>query len=224
MRMTRATLATADAPPRTQSAPPAKRSAEWQQARERERGAESMAEEGFAALAPLHTAAMLRVAAALVGWADAEDAAQEALTRAWQAWPSLRDIGAVRPWLLQITVNVCRQWQRGGFGRRIRATQPLPEEDDGKALALLDADLGASDHTGSLDLRAAVNALDPELRMLVALRYYGGMDSTEIGLALNTPPATVRTRLRRALGMLRDTLSAGDVPITRQPEGDPHVR
>ncbi len=163
-------------------------------------------DESFAALAPPHTAAMLRVAAALVGLADAEDAAQEALTRAWQAWPTLRDPSALRPWLLQITVNVCRQWQRGGFGRRLRATLPLPEGENA-ALALLDADLGASDHTGSLDLRAAVNALDPVLRIVVALRYYGGMDATEIGAALDAPPATIRTRLRRALALLRDQLS-----------------
>jgi DNA-directed RNA polymerase specialized sigma24 family protein len=39
----------------------------------------------------------LRVAAALVGTADAEDAAQEAILRAWQAWPTLRDTQLVRP-------------------------------------------------------------------------------------------------------------------------------
>jgi RNA polymerase sigma factor (sigma-70 family) len=180
-----------------------------------ERGARTMAEAGdFAVVAPQHTAAMLRVAAALVGRADAEDAAQEALTHAWQAWETLRDPGAVRPWLLRITVNVCRHWQRGGFGRRVRTTEPLPEDDEG--LALLDADLGTSDHTGSLDLRAAVNALELELRMLVALRYYGGMDASEIGLALHTPPATIRTRLRRALALLRDALGVSAPPGTRR--------
>jgi RNA polymerase sigma-70 factor, ECF subfamily len=187
-----------------------------------ERGARTMAEAGdFAVVAPQHTAAMLRVAAALVGRADAEDAAQEALTRAWQAWETLRDPAAVRPWLLRITVNVCRQWQRGGFGRRVRTSQPLPDDDD-EILALLDADLGTSDHTGSLDLRAAVNALEPALRLIVALRYYGGMDATEIGLALSTPPATIRTRLRRALAILRDTLGASAPPAIRHPEEDFH--
>ena len=183
-----------------------------------------MAEAGdFAEVAPRHTAAMLRVAAALVGRADAEDAAQEALTRAWQAWETLRDPDAVRPWLLRITVNVCRQWQRGGFGRRVRATEPLPEdEEEYGPLALLDADLGTSDHTGSLDLRAAINGLESELRTIVALRYYGGMDATEIGLALNTPPATVRTRLRRAVALLRDGLGASAPHHLRQPEEDPH--
>jgi RNA polymerase sigma-70 factor, ECF subfamily len=39
--------------------------------------------ERFAALVAPHTGAMARMAAALVGLADAEDAAQEALVRAW---------------------------------------------------------------------------------------------------------------------------------------------
>ena len=42
----------------------------------------------------LHAAAVLRVATALVGHDDAEDAAQEALTRASCAWATLRDTDA----------------------------------------------------------------------------------------------------------------------------------
>src|SRR6185437_1290840 len=56
----------------------------------RDGGARRMEHENFAALVAPHTAAMARVPAALVGIADAEDAAQEALLRAWRGWPSLR--------------------------------------------------------------------------------------------------------------------------------------
>jgi RNA polymerase sigma factor (sigma-70 family) len=111
--------------------------------------------------------------------------------------------------LLKITVNVCNQWRRGGFGRRERLTVPLPEDGD-VAYALLDTDLGTSDLTGSLDLRNAINALDAELRLIVMLRYYGGMDASEIGAVLGAPSATVRTRLRRALTLLRERLGVVD--------------
>ena len=160
----------------------------------------------FARLVPAHTPAMLRAAAALVGMADAEDATQEAVVRAWQAWSTLRDEAALRGWLLTITVNVCRQWRRGGFGRRLRLMEPLPAEDS-RLLAHIESDPGASDHTGALDLRAAVNALPDDLRLVVVLRYYGGMDATEAGAALGIPSSTVRTRLRRALLTLRDRIS-----------------
>ncbi len=173
--------------------------------------------ESFATCVPLYTRSMLSAAAALVGVADAEDATQEAIMRAWQAWPTLRDVGAARAWLLRITVNVCRQWQRGGFGKEHRLTQPLPNDSDigsnpspanklVEALGVFGADPGTSDFTGALDLREAINRLDVNNRVVIMLRYYAEMDATEIGQALGMPPATVRTRLRRALEALRTQL------------------
>lgn len=180
-------------------------------------------EERFATLVPPLTPAMLRVAAALLGTADAEDATQEAVTRAWQSWSALRDANALRPWLLRITVNVCRQWHRGRFGTRRRMTEPLPDEET-EAFALLGADPGASDAAAALDLRQAVNALPDDLRLVVVLRYYGGMDATEVGAALGIPPATVRTRLKRALATLRNRMHvSGEQPVVRHGEGGSHV-
>lgn len=177
-------------------------------------------EDGFAALLPQHASAVLRVAAGLVGAADAEDVAQEAILRAWQAWPTLRDAAAFRPWLLRITVNICRDWQRGRFGTRRRLTEPL-QDDDSQMLAVLGDDPGASDHAAALDLRRAINRLDEDLRLIVVLRYYSGMDATEVGAILGIPSATVRTRLRRALRVLREQLG-GDAPSAPHGEGDVH--
>lgn len=180
----------------------------------------------FVAIVPAHAAAMLRVAAALIGPTEAEDAVQEAAMRAWQAWATLRDVRAARPWLLQITVNVCRQWRRGVKGRAQAQAQPLP--DDGMTLlALLDTELGASDHTSALDLRAAISALPVGLRVVVVLRYYAGLDATEIGDALGIPPGTVRSRLHRALEQLRERLTPpnthpASLPATR-PTAEGHA-
>lgn len=155
--------------------------------------------ESFATLVAPHTATMARVAAALVGMADAEDAAQEALLRAWRGWPALRDAGAVHTWLLRITVNVCRNWQMGHFGASRRRVAPLALADH----------LTTPAHDGdadALDLRQAVMALPDDLRRVVALRFYAGMDSTQMGAVLDAPAATIRTRLRRALELLRRDL------------------
>src|SRR3984893_17651080 len=38
---------------------------------------------------------------------SAKDAVQNALIQAWQHLPSLRETGALRPWLLRIVVNQC---------------------------------------------------------------------------------------------------------------------
>ncbi len=170
--------------------------------------------ESFAMLTPLHTSAMLRVAVALVGAADAEDATQEAIVRAWQAWDDLRELESLRPWLLRITVNVCRQWYRGNFGTRRRMTARLPDEGS-ECIALLDDDPG--DRVAALDLRRAINSLNDDMRLVVVLRYYGGMDASEIGATLGVQATTIRTRLRRALLVLRQYLrDSGEMPAIRR--------
>jgi len=205
---------------------------------ERSTGGDSVeadARDRFIALLPNHADAMLRVAAALVGTADAEDAAQEAILRAWQAWPTLREQGAIRAWLLRITVNVCRDWRRGRFGTRQRLTESLSASayegaevgaSVGASFATPGADPGASDYAAALDLRSALRTLDDDLRAIVALRYYAGMDATMVGAALGIPPATVRTRLRRALALLRDRLGQSaappDLPDTPTSPDSPH--
>ncbi len=161
----------------------------------------------FCALLDAHAATLTRIAAALVGMSDAEDATQEAVVRAWRAWPALRERASARAWLISITINVCRDWLRGRFGAHRRLTESLAGAgDEPRPIAQLDADPGASDHAAALDLRHAITTLDDDLRTVVALRYYVGMDSTTIGAALGMPAATVRTRLRRALSQLRERL------------------
>ena len=164
--------------------------------------------ERFAPLVTPHTATMTRMAAALVGIPDAEDAAQEALMRAWRAWPGLREADSTRAWLMQITVNVCRTWRarRQNHGELDYLDTMIPAE------GVASITLGASDHITALDLRQALLTLSADLRQIIALRFYIGMDSTEIGELLSESPATVRTRLRRAIIQLRRAL--GDGPQT----------
>jgi RNA polymerase sigma-70 factor (ECF subfamily) len=176
--------------------------------------------ERYIALVQPHLGAVLHLATALVGSADAEDAAQEAVLRGMQAWPALRDERALKSWLLRITYNVCIDLKRGRFGTHQQRTQPLPEADDEAIVAPLSGNLGGSEHAAALDLRAAINALDGGLRAVVVLRYYAGMDATAIGTLLHLPPATVRTRLRRALALLRLDLHPEDsLPHMRTEKG-----
>jgi RNA polymerase sigma-70 factor (ECF subfamily) len=175
---------------------------------------------------------MLHVATALIGPADAEDAAQEALLRGMRSWRTLREVGALRAWLLRITYNVCADWRRGRFGTERQLTQPLPTDDDQLALTLFGEGPGSSDHAAALDLRAAISQLDAGLRVVVALRYYASVDATDIGVMLHLPASTVRTRLRRALALLRSDLSllsrSGEVATAQeeppsQPSAQPAV-
>lgn len=166
--------------------------------------------ERFASLVAPHTATITRIAAALVGIADAEDVAQEALMRAWRAWPTLREADSTRAWLMQITVNVCRTWRARGLGIRPDAgaldqlhTAVSLEDIPSVAESATDH---IAEHINALDLRQALMTLSADLRQIIVLRFYVGMDSTEIGALLSMTPATVRTRIRRAVIQLRRAL------------------
>jgi DNA-directed RNA polymerase specialized sigma24 family protein len=91
-------------------------------------------------------------------------------------------------------------------------------------IATLASDPGSSDHTAALDIFQAINRLNAEYRTVIVLRYFAGMDATEVGAALALPSGTVRTRLRRALALLRNQLTAsGDLPSSLSRKRDTYV-
>jgi RNA polymerase sigma-70 factor, ECF subfamily len=163
-------------------------------------------EASFDSLTTPHIPTMVRIAAVLVGQAYAEDAVQEALLRAWQARETLRTSSAIRPWLLRITVNLCHDWQRGRFGLEGKMTEPLDVATNIARLASFANDPGSTNHAAFLDLRREIDRLPDEYRLIIVLRYYVGLDASEIGAALQLPSPTVRTRLRRGLDRLRQQL------------------
>lgn len=152
---------------------------------------------------------MVYLAIALIGAADAEDAVQEALIRAWQAASTLREGETVRAWLLTITANMCHDWLRGRHGTRTRLTISLPDSSEEASIlaASTDSDPGSNLFAEAFDLRQMVDLLEEDLREIVVLRYYVEMNATEIGAVLGLPSSTIRTRLQRALAQLRTSVS-----------------
>jgi RNA polymerase sigma-70 factor (ECF subfamily) len=152
----------------------------------------------IAALVTEHLASMRAVAVCLLGpGADADDVVQDAAVVALTRIDSLRDPTALRPWLLGIVRNLCRQSlarRRGdiedGALERLRDWQ----FDPGEVLARqVDNDL----------VWAAVNGLSEPLRHVIVLRYLTRASSYEaIAAVLDLPVGTVRSRLNQARGLL----------------------
>ena len=65
------------------------------------------------------------------------------------------------------------------------------------------------DFAGRLAMELLLAELPESLRIPVELKYYGAMNATEIGKAMNLPAATVRTRLRTAMLHLRKNFKGG---------------
>jgi RNA polymerase sigma-70 factor (ECF subfamily) len=128
---------------------------------------------------------------------EAEDLVQEALVCAYLALPQLR-AGACWPaWLMRIVRNLCHDALRQ---RRVRRTEPLPEEwlDDRpspewQALAAEQRRLVCQ----------AISTLPERLLTPLLMHYISGRTYAEIALALNVPHSTVVGRLAGALRHLR---------------------
>ena len=172
--------------------------------------------EAFAELVSLFSARVFNVALRFTGdRAEAEDLTQEAFLRAFAALPRSRAELPFRPWLLQIAVNLCRDWARH---KRTLAFSDLGEAGDDTADAGADglADPQplppqvAETHEQLADLRRAVMALPPGLRLIVTLRYNEELSYEQIGQLLNMPAATVGTSLLRARRRLRAALEQSE--------------
>ena len=61
----------------------------------------------------------------------------------------------------------------------------------------------AGDFVDSIAIEELLHKLPENLFHIVSLRYFGGMNATEIGDFKNIAPATVRSQLRAALNILR---------------------
>jgi RNA polymerase sigma-70 factor (ECF subfamily) len=154
----------------------------------------------FSRIVAAHHADMARVAYVVTGGDQdlADDAVQAAWTIAWRKLGSLRDPDRLKPWLISVAANEARQLCR----RQRRAA--LVEID----LATPDpAGRDPADRTGELDLEQAMGHLSVEDRVLLALRYEAGLDSSEIGALARRPAATIRWQLARLLARLRKELT-----------------
>lgn len=152
----------------------------------------------FVQLAEAEVAAAYRVAGFLLHDADeAQDATQEALLRAWRAWPGLRERARFSAWFGQILVNTCRNRLRDRHGVR---WVPLDDEtaDAPTSIDPFRAAI-ARDELGRLVAR-----LSRDHQIVIALRFWGDYSLQEISDRLEVPLGTVKSRLHNAIEALRE--------------------
>lgn len=129
---------------------------------------------------------------------DAEDVAQEALSKAFLELHKLRDPAKLGWWLRKINRCQALELRR----KRLRA------REERLATGQVDA-LRAPEPKRPPEADAVVRAVDqlPEhFREVVVLKYWEKLGNEEIAVRLNIAPVTVRTRLARADGLLARAL------------------
>jgi RNA polymerase sigma factor (sigma-70 family) len=146
-----------------------------------------------------HTDWLQSLARALVGDA-ADDVVQQTFEVALTKPP--QQAGPLRPWLGGVARNIAKMTTRGRVRREARelavpvpAEVPTPEE------------LVARVQMQQRVARIVLELHEP-LRATLLLRFFEGLDASEIARAQGIPASTVRSRLKDALDRVRATLDA----------------
>ena len=145
-----------------------------------------------------HKRAVYRTARRLLGsHEDADEAAQIAFVRAWQALSGFRGESSLRTWLVRIVLNVSKS---------LRAKAPRLDGLEGQE-QLADTRAGSDDLLRRRELRArvrrAVDRLPPRQREVVILKVFSEMTHREVAQILGLSEGGVKAHLHQAVSNLR---------------------
>ncbi|MDK2799815.1 MAG: polymerase sigma-70 factor, subfamily [Clostridiales bacterium] len=133
---------------------------------------------------------------------QAEDIGQEVFYRVYQNLDKFRHDSAYYTWIYRITVNLCRDYLRSAYFRRLLPWGNIKQLDSMRNTTnrLFEAVEGGEVFQKVMDLPV-------KYRIIISLYYLEGLSTTEIAGILKLREGTVRTRLCRAREMLKDMLS-----------------
>jgi len=175
---------------------------------------------------------------------EAEDAVQEAFTRAWKAHGSFEGRSSLRSWLYKITTNVCLDMLKGPQ-RRARPMDLAPASDAGTPLPAPEPDYmwvepipdslafgadpaAAAEAKDTLRLAfvAAVQHLPAKQRAVMLMREVLRFSAAETAEALQISPASVNSALQRARATMeqvhaspQDTYVIDDAEVRKLVDG-----
>ena len=132
---------------------------------------------------------LFRVAFAILrNRTDCEDAAQNAVLKAYRGLDSLKKRSYFKTWLISILRNECFDM--------LKRRRPALDVDG-------QSNLSYEMTVPDVDLNRAFDQLSPEERLTITLYYYEGYDTREIAALTEVSEGTVRSRLSRGRTSLR---------------------
>ena len=132
-----------------------------------------------------------------------------------QVWRDAARYDSERARVLTWLLTICRS-RALDFLRRRELTEPLPDDDDlaephsAPANDPQDLLISTQNHR---ELHTALALLAPLQRQLLALAFFRGLTHEEIAQHCRLPLGSVKTHIRKALAMLRATLTGNNKEV-----------
>ena len=153
----------------------------------------------FAEFVAARSAALHRTAYLMVGERQlAQDLLQEAFTKTYVAWPTLRDPARAEAYTRKVITTTAISWYRRTSWQE-RPSDTIPEKaHDGHADELTQREW----------VWSALQDLPPRQRASIVLRYYEDLTEAQTAAALECAVGTVKSQVHAGLATLRKTLDS----------------
>ncbi|UHA58707.1 sigma-70 family RNA polymerase sigma factor [Metabacillus litoralis] len=135
--------------------------------------------------------------------AVAEDLTQEIFIKCYKAYPTFNNKSKLRTWIWRIAINHCKDYLKSWYNKNVIVAEEKSIETSSNRetieQTLIQKD---EDHR----LVSAVMNLPIKYREVIYLYYYEELLIKEIALLIEIKESTVKTRLKRAKELLKDSL------------------
>jgi len=170
----------------------------------------------WAELMRRHQQSVFRLAYLLLGdAAEAEDAAQDCLIRAYRSLHRFDESRPLRPWLLRIVSNLASN-RRRSLARYWAALQKAARAEPQSGSQMPHSSEAAEK---AKNLWNAVERLPVRMQKVLYLRYFLELSVEETSAALALPEGTVKSQTHRALNRLQEIISR-DFPFLEEGQSD----
>ena len=120
---------------------------------------------------------------------DVEDVIQNTMIKAYENIRSLKKVDKFETWFISILLNECRQYLR----------------NNKRVISKADIEIHGY-HSDQYNFFQEINQIDEIFKEVVILKYVSGYSQEEIGIILDIPLGTVKSRIYRGLRDLRKLL------------------
>ncbi len=131
----------------------------------------------------------------------AEDVYQETFLRVCRSFSSYRGESSEKTWITSIAVNICRDYMRSAWKKRVVVTDEFPTQSSDS-----DTEEIIEKRSEKQALIKAIMKLPNKYREIIHLYYYQEMDVKDIAGILKIPGGTVKSRLFKARNLLHDMI------------------